>query len=279
MELLVNVCGHGLCRSCVETLFPRGSGSCPECEVPLRRGDFKLQLFEDATIDKEVDIRRRILRDFCKTQDDFGTLREYNDYLEMVEDFIFNLANDIDVEDTRRRIQEYKEANREFISKNRNKMSQEYLQLEDILAEERRMEAKRKQEDALFEVATKTAKLRDKQKLIDDLMFSDKDGKAILEEHHKNAQFSSAADFKAAKRDYVQEAPKIIEAKPFVYEELVLNFDGPEPPLSEEIVYRNKYSRHIRAAEAWEKAAGYRESIGALRAIQEAMSGLYFDQF
>ena len=54
MEMLVNVCGHGLCKSCVETLFPRGSGACPECDVPLRRGDFKLQLFENAAIDKEV---------------------------------------------------------------------------------------------------------------------------------------------------------------------------------------------------------------------------------
>jgi len=39
-----------------------GSGSCPECNVPLRRTNFRLQLFEDAIIDKEVDIRRRILR-------------------------------------------------------------------------------------------------------------------------------------------------------------------------------------------------------------------------
>jgi hypothetical protein len=39
-----------------------GSGSCPECDIPLRRTNFRLQLFEDAIIDKEVDIRRRILK-------------------------------------------------------------------------------------------------------------------------------------------------------------------------------------------------------------------------
>ncbi len=39
-----------------------GSGSCPECDIPLRRTNFRLQLFEDAIIDKEVEIRRRILK-------------------------------------------------------------------------------------------------------------------------------------------------------------------------------------------------------------------------
>ena len=129
----------GLCESCVETLFAKGSGACPECEIPLRRGNFKLQLFEDATIDKEVEIRRRILRDFCKTQEDFSTLREYNDYLEEVEDIIFNLANNIDVEETKRKIQDYKEYNKDYIKKNQNKISAERIELEDILNEERRI--------------------------------------------------------------------------------------------------------------------------------------------
>lgn len=43
-----------------------GSGSCPECNVPLRRSNFRLQLFEDPQVEKEVDIRRRILRDYNK---------------------------------------------------------------------------------------------------------------------------------------------------------------------------------------------------------------------
>ena len=96
----------------------RGSGSCPECDVPLRRVNFKLQLFEDASIDKEVEIRRRVLRDFCRTEEDFETLREWNDYLEKVEDIIFNLSNGIQVEETNRIIADYKEANKAFIKKN-----------------------------------------------------------------------------------------------------------------------------------------------------------------
>ena len=56
-------------------------------------------------------------------------------------------------------------------------MSAEYLELEDILTEEKRMDAKRKQENAIFEEEGKKAKVRDKERLIDDLMFSDKNSK------------------------------------------------------------------------------------------------------
>ncbi len=64
-----------------------------------------------------MDIRKRVLRDFNLKEEDFGTLREYNDYLEMVEDIIFNLVNDIDVQETNRRIAVYKQKNKDQIAK------------------------------------------------------------------------------------------------------------------------------------------------------------------
>ena len=263
-------------------LIFQGSGACPECDVPLRRSNFKLQLFEDATIDKEVEIRRRIIRIFCKSQEDFSSLRDYNDYLELVEDIIFNLANNIDVDITNRKIQDYKSANTDFIRKNQNKISAERLELEDIISEEKRIDAKRKQEDVMIEVKTKSAKMKNKEKLIDDLMFSDTDAKTILQEHQTKAaaQFTSAADFINAKKDYKKTANTIIiEAKPYVYEIPEMNFDGPLPPLDEDEVEQKRFNQHIRPAETFEKAAGYIESMGALRALQEAMSGLYFNDF
>lgn len=50
------------CESCVELLFVRGSGTCQECDTPLRKSNFRVQLFEDPTIDKEVEIRKRIIK-------------------------------------------------------------------------------------------------------------------------------------------------------------------------------------------------------------------------
>ena len=57
-----------------------GSGSCPECNIPLRRVNFRLQLFEDSLVDKEIEIRRRILREYNKLEEDFATPREFSDY-------------------------------------------------------------------------------------------------------------------------------------------------------------------------------------------------------
>ena len=96
--------------------------------MTLRRNNFRHQLFEDSQIDKEVDIRKRILKDFNKKEEDFDQLSEWNDYLEMVEDIIFNLTNGVDILGTNKRIAEYKERNKDFITKNRfvhdNEMSE-----------------------------------------------------------------------------------------------------------------------------------------------------------
>ncbi len=59
-------------------------------------------------------------RDFNKKEEDFGTLKEYNDYLEMVEDLIFNLSNNVDVTETNATIAEYREKNKSSIAKVRN---------------------------------------------------------------------------------------------------------------------------------------------------------------
>nr|CAD7442938.1 unnamed protein product [Timema bartmani] len=78
LKLMVNVCGHALCDSCVDLLFLKGSGACPDCRVPLRRNNFRIQLFEDPMVEKEVDIRKRVLRDFNKKEDDFDSLHAKN---------------------------------------------------------------------------------------------------------------------------------------------------------------------------------------------------------
>ena len=210
MKLMVNVCGHNLCENCVELLFVKGSGACPECNVPLRRGNFRftciknhlgnsldmnliamcvyflrLQLFEDANIDKEVDIRRKILRDFNKQEEDFETLREFNDYLEMVEDIIFNLTNNIDILETNKKIASYKEQNKELIKKGWSKQSKDALEIQDILALERKQSEQVKIEMKVLEQAEKLAKIKNKEKLIDDLMFGEEDANKILEEHRE----------------------------------------------------------------------------------------------
>lgn len=282
MKLMVNVCGHNLCESCVELLFVKGSGSCPECDIPLRRGNFRLQLFEDAIIDKEVDIRRRILKDFNKHEEDFDSLREYNDYLEMVEDIIYNLCNNIDILETNKKIIAYKEQNKDQIFKNRNRVSVASLELEDMLAEERQQRLKRAREQQTIEETEKAAKIRNKEKLIDDLMFGEEDADTILEQHREQLKKTSSSTVTFSSGQETGKSlrpPAMLQQKvpdePFVYREPVLQFNGPVPPSFEELSDEG-YIKNIRSATSTERAGGYVEAIGCLRALQEAMSGLYF---
>ena len=126
-----------------------------------------------------------LCRDFNKQAEDFGSLKDYNDYLEMVEDVIYNLSNNIDIIETNKTIQTYKEANKEQILKNRIKPTKESLELEDMLLEERSLRAKVSKEQQILEEAEKAAKIRNKEKLIDDLMFGDEDAEKILEQHRE----------------------------------------------------------------------------------------------
>lgn len=188
LKLLVNLCGHTLCESCADLLFLKGSGNCPECNVPLRRNNFRVQLFEDPKVEKEVDIRRRILRDYNKKEEDFGTVEEYNDYLEEIENIVFNLVNNIDLLNTNRKIEAYKKEHREQIMKNKNRLGREEYELECVLERERADEAHRKQELANIEVELKKKKLKEKEALIDELMASYENAAAIVDCYAKKVE-------------------------------------------------------------------------------------------
>lgn len=73
-------------------------------------------------VEKEIDIRKRVLKDYNKKEEDFATLREYNDYLEEIETIIYNLTNNIDIVGTNKRIEQYKKDNKELILKNKVKI-------------------------------------------------------------------------------------------------------------------------------------------------------------
>uniref|UniRef100_A0A0D9XRZ6 MAT1 centre domain-containing protein n=1 Tax=Leersia perrieri TaxID=77586 RepID=A0A0D9XRZ6_9ORYZ len=74
---------------------------------------------------KEMTIRRRIASIFNKTQDHFPCLRDYNDYLEEVEDMTFNLVEGIDVEEIEAKIARYQQENAEQIYMSRAKRAED----------------------------------------------------------------------------------------------------------------------------------------------------------
>ncbi|KAM6553008.1 hypothetical protein CsatB_013770 [Cannabis sativa] len=74
---------------------------------------------------KEISIRKRIASIFNKREDDFPSLKEYNDYLEEVEDMTFDLIDGIDVAAIEEKIARYQEENAEQIMINRARKAEE----------------------------------------------------------------------------------------------------------------------------------------------------------
>ncbi|KAG2457400.1 S38A6 protein, partial [Polypterus senegalus] len=159
----------GRCENCVEMLFVRGSGNCQECDTPLRKSNFRIQLFEDPTIDKEVEIRKKILKIYNKREHDFSSLNEYNNYLEQIEEIVFNLTNNFDVEKTKQLMEQYQKENKDLIQRNKIKLTREQEELEEILAIERKEAEERRLLLLKEEQRQLMAKKKSKQTLLDEL--------------------------------------------------------------------------------------------------------------
>ncbi|XP_029172458.1 CDK-activating kinase assembly factor MAT1 [Nylanderia fulva] len=292
LKMMVNVCGHTLCESCVDLLFLKGSGACPECKIPLRRTNFRVQMFEDSMVEKEVNIRKRILRDFNKKEEDFSTLRDYNDYLEEVETIIYNLANNIDVAETNKKIEQYKRDNKEQIAKSKSKLGRSEYELEEMLELEKQKEEERRIELAREEVEIKKKKIREKEALIDELTFSEGNAKNILESfasalqtQKKEAkastpsairvtQFSTGIKFGNQGSQNYLSMPKIEEGPLYAYIPIEQQIEGPSPPNWRELQARG-YVSHVRSECKTDRAGGFKAHVACLRALQEAMAGLY----
>lgn len=283
LKLLVNVCGHKLCETCVETLFTRPSAACPECNTALRRNDFRIQQFEDLIVEKEVDIRKRILKIYNKLEDDFQTasdpLRAYNDYLEEVESIIWNLANGQDVEETKKQIDKYKKDNESLIRKNNFKLGREEAMITSQIEEDERLAEQRRVEALLLEKQEKNDKKKENEQFLDRLTRGELPLEDIVAEHASKLQKKSllfsgrSTQGSSLQKETVAPLPST-EGSKFVYVAPQVENNGPTAPNMEVLASRG-YLRHIRSATRAEKAGGFSSELACGRAIQEAFAGLY----
>ena len=112
-------CGHAYCGRCVDReLSRRNKFSCPAalatpasnagggdgeeqpapsgrcCGATVKRVTLSSRTLDDVTCERDASVRRDVSRVYNKTLEDFaGSLGEYNDFLEKVEDVIFDLVN------------------------------------------------------------------------------------------------------------------------------------------------------------------------------------------
>ncbi|XP_065662374.1 CDK-activating kinase assembly factor MAT1 isoform X2 [Hydra vulgaris] len=280
LKLLVNVCGHKLCQTCVDVLFTRPSAACPQCNTALRRSDFRNQLFEDDAVEKEVDVRKKILKIYNKREDDFNSLDEFNNYLEDIEIIIFNIVNKISVEETKKKIELYKKENERLIKKNQSKLNQEEAMYLAILQNEKEDYANKRKKIIQEELDTEKRKCKEKENLINDLIYANAPAEEVIARHvnvkrrKEEEEAKKSFFFSEKKKNLKLVSQPIIEAPLFEYKAPIIEWFGPTPPDETDII-KIGYLKHIRSAQPAERAGGYTESIACRRALQEAFDSLF----
>ena len=99
---------------------------------------------------------------YNKTEEEFDSLDAYNDYLEEVEDIVFNLSNKIDVEAMKEKIRAYEEQHRDEIVANQARdMDTRRMIEQEIAAQQQSDELRRHEMQAeLSRIKLKRNKLR-----------------------------------------------------------------------------------------------------------------------
>ncbi|KAK2068275.1 hypothetical protein P8C59_002923 [Phyllachora maydis] len=197
LEFLINPeCYHPMCSSCVNRLFNEAPAQCPTagCNKTLRRKGFRAAFFGDLSVEREVDIRRRVADVFNRKEEDFETLADWNDYLNQVEDLTFDLIHGSDAkraaaEETLAR---HEIENKAQIERNRrlgteaNEAARRRLEAELEAKRQRTLQALREAHEE------RAARARVKEEQLDELATSEASAKVILKKRTKQ-QLGSAA--------------------------------------------------------------------------------------
>lgn len=134
-------CGHMFCSACVEReLVRRREFPCPECNTAVKRVNLKKQSLDAVQCEKDTNWRKRILSVYNKTEKDFPTLLEYNNYLEEVEDKIYAIVNEEpEAEEIKAQLKEYEQQHKAQIVIRQSQRADEERSVQDRIAAEQRL--------------------------------------------------------------------------------------------------------------------------------------------
>ncbi|OJJ64020.1 hypothetical protein ASPSYDRAFT_141031 [Aspergillus sydowii CBS 593.65] len=148
MRFLINPeCYHKMCESCVDRIFSSGPANCPVagCHKTLRKNRFRKQTFEDINVEREVDIRRRVMTVLNRREEEFDSKLDWDNFLEQREEIIFNLVNKIDVAKTESDLQSYASENMRSIRANQALEAKEVTSFQERQSQEQELARLRRQ--------------------------------------------------------------------------------------------------------------------------------------
>ncbi|TKR95939.1 hypothetical protein L596_010033 [Steinernema carpocapsae] len=283
--MMVNECGHPLCKNCVDNLFNRGAAPCPTCEKSLRKNAFWEQTLDDPMMERENFIRAKVRKIYNLHEEDYNNAREFNDYLERIETIVNNLIDGVDVEATEAEMNRFKDKYYEKIERNRRRLNADHKWIEEQLRDEdqrhkRIAGAHQKDKDA--EVARMEQKRRQDQ-IIDQLKDAKVHAEIILDQFRKEQIEKDMAEREEEQRQKREEKREREQrrqqafnygairhtGKPYHHTVPLLHLNGPPLPTLQELQDRG-YLQFIHPASERRMAGGYTADLGCMRALTEA---------
>ncbi|EAL62889.2 CDK-activating kinase assembly factor MAT1 [Dictyostelium discoideum AX4] len=194
MRLLTSPCGHKYCESCVQLAYMKDSViQCLGCTAQIRKQSFMNQRYDDTGLEKENSIRKKYLKEFNKTRKDFNSLVEYNNFLEMVEDLIFDAIEGGDLATASElKLKEYQKANQASIATNKKAKEEEDTLIASRIADEQRLIAEKRNKFLAEDQKEQNSKKLESQKAMDDLAKGKISAKELKEIDKKKAAASAA---------------------------------------------------------------------------------------
>eukprot|EP00968_Pinguiococcus_pyrenoidosus_P017913 scaffold1809_cov228-Pinguiococcus_pyrenoidosus.AAC.14 len=197
--LTSTVCGHRFCEDCRTRHF-LGKIVCPvpDCGQTLTKSHLVAKDYLDILAEKDDKNRREVRSVYNKFLGDFGGDKAaYDQYLEEAEDLIYNLSNGIDVDKTRKKLEERRRLDAESIRENqrvRNLMAEEELKRaqDERLDRERRERRTREEAEEVRMAELEYQKQLQEYNMGHRSKITAKSGEQVREEQRKRRQQESS---------------------------------------------------------------------------------------
>ena len=233
-------------------------------------------------MDKEVDIRKKVTKGLNLFEDDFESLREFNDFLEAVEDIIYNLTNNIKVEETRARIDKIKQEKKQCILNNRYKISKDQEDIKKQLQLERESSEELRRKFAMEETSIQQAKRENQVNLLKELETSSLPANQIVTRHQKDVNILFEKNSNSNGQDGNHGSSSDMNSEEmqerYNYEEPKINTVGPKVPFESFNFSEGSLGLLSFVYSPGEEAlaGGYFKEYACTRALSDAYNCLLF---
>lgn len=263
MKLLSGPCGHPFCDKCIERTIHQPL-RCPICNTSITKKNIGRSV-EQSAFNKEMEIRKYISKIYNKGPNDFANPKDYNDYLEDVEDMILKLisGSEEEVAEINKKVQAYKQANQELIVINSSKREREFNELRTRILNEEKEFNENKRLSIEWEKKQMEFKKKERDKLLNDVISGKINPAALKKLQNQPQQPQPTVPEPQKPTSYVPSVQKTVAPATWMIARPVGSTSRMEVVLTDQ------------TKELQKKASGWKDEYVSQRAKEEMLASLF----